>query len=87
MGVFFSDNAAMLTIHIQISSIFLVEIKKCANLQQIRSERDIRARDARACIVSGRATRCASSAIIYGAGGARAGPIYKIYLSPHFASD
>ena len=36
---FFSDNAAMPTIHIQISSIFLslVEIKKCTNLQQIRS--------------------------------------------------
>ena len=45
MGVCFcfSDNAAMPTLHIRIGSIFLslciVDIKKCANFQQIRSER------------------------------------------------
>ena len=37
---FISDNAAMPTIRINIS-FAIVEIKKCANLQQIRSERDI----------------------------------------------
>ena len=49
-GHFFSDNATMPTIHIQISSIFLslyiVDIKKCANLQQIQSKRVNKAFDA-----------------------------------------
>ena len=36
---FFPDNAAMPTIYIFNISFAIVEIKKCANLQQIRSER------------------------------------------------